>query len=230
MLWFGNPSSQKAREAMTAGVIGCIVTPKQGNAIPPGAKVIRDNGCGPPAGWVPGQDTYPGAGWPGVAKYDAWLRKGASDSELMSRTLFAVAPDVVGNARWTLRRSALWIPRMRAYGYRVAVAAQDGAEDMPEFWDLKPDVVFIGGSVPWKLGAGGRRMVGQAHARGVPVHVGKVNTRDRMLYVAKTLGAATSDGTTLARFPGTIDEVLRFLKHLGNVPEPLFLLSGEATA
>jgi hypothetical protein len=229
-MWFGNPSSQKAREAMTAGVIGCIVTPKQGNAIPPEAMWCADNGCGPPADWIPGQDTYPGAGWPGLGKYDAWLARYARDDELMSRCAFAVAPDVVGDADWTLRRSALWIPRMRRYGYRIALAAQDGAEDMPQFWDLDPDVVFIGGSVPWKLGAGGRRMVAQAHARGIPVHVGKVNTRDRMLYVAKTLGAATADGTTLAQYPSTIDEVLRFLKHVGNVPEPLFLLSGEATA
>jgi hypothetical protein len=230
VLWFGNPSSQKACDAMMAGLIGMVTTPNQGNAIPDGAAIIRDNGCGPPAGWVPGQDTYPGAGWPGVAKFDAWLRKGAADAELMSRTLFAVAPDVVGNAAWTLRRSALWIPRMRRYGYRIAVAAQDGAEDMPEYWDLKPDVLFLGGSVAWKLGAGGRRMAAQAHARGVDIHVGKVNTFQRMVYVAKILGAATSDGTTLAQYPGTIDEVLRFLKRLGHLPEPLFLLDGEATA
>lgn len=212
---------------MTAGLIGCITTPKQGNVPPPGAWIIRDNGCGPPKNWRPGQDTYPGAGWPGVAKYDRWLARGAADPDMLARTLFAVAPDVVGNADWTLRRSRLWIPRMRQYGYRIAVAAQDGAEDMPELWTLDFDVLFLGGSVPWKLGPGARRLAAEAKARGKDIHAGKVNTRLRIEYFWKEIQADTGDGTTLARYPDTIDEVLRFLADVGRLPDSLLSLIPE---
>lgn len=108
-----------------------------------------------------------------------------AESHLAPRWI--VVPDVVGDAAATLERWEEWAPRMRAYGWPLAFAAQDGHRSA----DVPPDadVVFLGGSTAWKRGA--IRPFCAAHPR---VHVGRVNTY-RWLRVCADAGAESVDGT-----------------------------------
>lgn len=204
MLYFANPSTPRIREAMGAGRLGCIVTPAQGNRIPPGASWCADNGLGP------GRDGKPGkaAQLPPEEHDPAWYSWLAGRvGEAPDRCLFAVAPDVVADAAATLARSLPWLPRIRALGVPAALVAQDGLEYLPVPWDSF-DVLFIGGSTEWKLGAHARQLVAEAKGRGKRVHMGRVNSGKRYRY-AHAIGCDSADGTTLAMFPDkTLPDVL----------------------
>lgn len=180
---------------MTAGVIGCIVTPAQGNRIPDDAPWCADNGLGPR------RDGTPGTGLP-ADKWLAWLTARVTD-DTRPRCLFAVAPDVVGDAAATLAASLPWLPRIRDLGIPAAFVAQDGAEhpDHAPPWD-DFDVLFVGGSTDWKLGPHAAALVAEARRRGKRTHMGRVNTGKRFRY-ADALGCDTADGTILAMFPTT---------------------------
>lgn len=184
MKYFANPtSSSKVHEAMTHNVLGFIDTPMQGNRRPDGVVWSADNGCF-------------GKGYPGDDAWFAWL---VSNSYAAESCVFAVAPDVVGDAKATLARSAPWLPRIRELGYTAAFVAQDGLEHLPVPWD-EFDVLFIGGSTEWKLGAAVRRIVREAKRRGKHIHMGRVNSLKRLRY-AESIGCDSVDGTYLTFGP-----------------------------
>jgi hypothetical protein len=126
--------------------------------------------------------------------------------------LFVAAPDVlhfvsfdggatevpVGDAPATLAQFPVYARRLRALGFRVALVGQDGMETMLEQidWSLV-DAVFLGGSTEWKLGAGAAKLAAAAKARGLHVHMGRVNSGKRLAY-AQAIGCDTADGTFLA--------------------------------
>lgn len=182
MLYYANPASPGIRAAMTAGLLGCIVTPAQGNRVPPEAAWCADNGV------------Y-GKGWPGHTAWFRWLTKRPD----RGRCAFAVAPDVVGDAAATLTRSLPWLPRIRALGIPAAYVAQDGQEALPVPW-RSLDVLFIGGTTEWKLGPHAQALAAEARRHGKPVHVGRVNSLKRMRW-ARHIGATSADGTILAMYP-----------------------------
>lgn len=183
MQYFANPSKGLVADAMSAGLIGCIATPKSGNdRVPPNAYWCADNGCF-------------AKGYPGDDAWWAWLEQHAGKE----RCLFAVAPDVVGDAAATLARSLEWLPRIRSLGVPAAYVAQDGWEDVPPPWD-EFDVLFIGGSTEFKLGPVARGAVGEAKARGKRIHMGRVNSERRIRYAA-AIGCDTADGTYLVFGP-----------------------------
>jgi hypothetical protein len=190
VLYFGNPSTQQSREAMNAGSLGCIITPAQGNVLPLNVRWCADNGCF-------------GKGYPGDDKWINWLAKFRSHAD---RCVFAVAPDVVGDAVATLARSAPWLPQIRELGFPAALVAQDGLEDLDVPWDSF-DVLFIGGSTDWKLSDAARVIITEAKRRGKWVHMGRVNTGRRYNY-ARAIGCDSADGTTIAQFPRTLRDVL----------------------
>jgi hypothetical protein len=97
--------------------VGFIATPAQGNGRPPGVVWCADNGVF-------------GSGYPGDAGYLAWLAAQAGKADC----LFAVAPDVVADAAGTLTRSAPFLDPIRRLGYPVALAAQDGLEQLAVPW------------------------------------------------------------------------------------------------
>lgn len=176
-------SSPVIRDAMRAGEIGLLITPADRRK-PAGYPVwAADNGCF-------------GKGYPGDAGYLTWLDE---LSPHVDRCLFAVAPDVVGDHEATLARSRPFFTAIRELGYPVAFVAQDGltADACP--WD-EFDVLFIGGSTDWKLGPDVVDLCFVAHQRGVPVHLGRVNSAKRLRHAAH-LGCATADGTFLAFGP-----------------------------
>ena len=67
MLYLATPSGPDVRAAMSAGHLGCMTTPAQGNRVPPGAWYAADNGRF-------GCDGK-GRNWPGLAEWRAWLTR-----------------------------------------------------------------------------------------------------------------------------------------------------------
>jgi hypothetical protein len=195
MRYFANPSTERVRDAMTAGLLDFIATPTQGNVLIDGVPWCADNGCF--------SDKYVGD--------EAWFDWLAKRAHRAGDCMFATAPDVVGDAAATLERSRPWLARIRALGYPAALVAQDGLERLEVPWD-EFDVLFIGGSTEWKLGAAARGLVAEAKARGMWVHMGRVNTGKRFRY-AEAIGCDSCDGTTLAQFPdATLPDVLSWLR------------------
>jgi hypothetical protein len=170
---------------MSAGRIGCMTTPAQGNRIPQGALYAADNGKF-------------GKGWPGPAAWWAWLTDTITQYGA-DRCLWAVAPDVPTDAAATLAESLPWLARIRKFGVPVAFAAQDGSEHGLIPWGAF-DVLFLAGSTEWKIGPAARQLAAEARARGLAVHMGRVNSRQR-LRLADAFGCATADGTYLAFGP-----------------------------
>lgn len=126
--------------------------------------------------------------------------------------LFVAAPDRIlvgpdgqpigGDARGTLEDFPAWAAEIRALGYPVAFIAQNGLEDMLDEvpWD-ELDVMFIGGTTEWKLGDGARKVLEEAKRRGKGTHVGRVNTKNRMVLLDGWGVVDTIDGTKLAFGP-----------------------------
>lgn len=191
MRYYATASGALVRQAMTDGLLGCILTPR--NSTHPTAPLIADNGCFG-ANYVGDQDW-----WEWLARLDA------------ERVAFATAPDVVADWSATLERSAPWLPDIRSLGMPAALVAQDGATPHSVPWgDF--DVLFVGGSTAWKLGDEAASVMAAAVARGVPVHMGRVNTLKRMRYAFQH-GCASIDGTYLAYGPDVnLPRLLTFMR------------------
>lgn len=211
VLYFANPvGSPLVREAMTAGLLGFIDTPLQGNTRPPGVTWCADNGCF-------------GKGYPGDEAWFDWLTNHAADA---GTCWFAVAPDVVGDASATLNRSLPWLPRIRSLGYPAAFVAQDGLEDLIVPWE-QFDVLFVGGSTEWKLSPPARRIIRDARARRKRVHMGRVNSLRRYRY-AETIGCDSVDGTFLTFGPDVnLPRLLGWVNRISAEPGLFDLLEGE---
>jgi len=109
---------------------------------------------------------------------------------------FVTVPDVVGSARRTLEVFDHWSPRLA--DWKLALACQDGQEDLPIPWD-DIHAVFIGGSTNWKCGPYATQIIKAAQALEKWVHVGRVNGPARLDYFDK-LGVDSIDGTGLSRY------------------------------
>ncbi len=183
MLYAANPcGSSQVVAAMRDGRLAFIDTPRQGNARPDDVQWMADNGCF--------SDKW---------DWRTWWTFLANNADRADSCLFAVAPDVVGDAAATLEKSAPWMPQMRDLGYRVAFVAQDGQESLPVPWD-EFDALFIGGSTEWKLGPHARELAAEAKRRGRWVHMGRVNSERRYRYAA-AIGCDSADGTYLTFGP-----------------------------
>lgn len=156
----------------------------QGNVLIEGAVWCADNGCF-------------GKGYPGDEGWLAWLKGLQHRAE---DCLFATAPDVVGDAEASLARSLPLLPKIRELGFKAALVAQDGMENMELPWD-EFDVLFLGGKKTpnpadeWKLGPGARKLAIEARRRGKWVHCGRVNSRKRYFTLAPICDSC--DGTYL---------------------------------
>lgn len=129
-------------------------------------------------------------------RYLAWLGRRGLHAE---RCLFATAPDVVGDASATMRRSLPMLHRIRAAGYPAALVAQNGlVPDAVPWSDI--DALFLGGTTAWKLGREAALLSAEARRRGIWVHMGRVNSLRRLI-LAETMGCDSADGTFLAFGP-----------------------------
>lgn len=224
---YGEGVQEAARQR---GDIGITVTPKHANL--EGARhfpsVIVDNG-------VFSKDGFHEAKWRKL------VREVAASPDLKAKTRFVVAPDhlihlddgsVVGDAKGTnvmFPRYAQWIHHI---GLPVAYVAQNGLEDMLDQipWD-QMDAIFVGGDDAWKEGRfpdtpEGReasknwhRIWATARHKGIPIHVGRVNSARRLNLSVFGATAVTVDGNHPAHHPDNINEVGKWLDLWNTKPE-----------
>lgn len=143
-----------------------------------------------------------------LARYLAWLHGFATIRE---RCAFVTAPDVVADAAATWERSQSALPAIRAAGWKAALVAQNGIEDMDIAWDAF-DAIFIGGDTAWKLSACAQTVVAEAKRRGKWAHMGRVNSQKR-LELAWDFGCDSVDGNYLGFGPDTnLPKLLRWLE------------------
>lgn len=123
---------------------------------------------------------------------------------------FVAAPDVVGDAHATLARWPFWSKVIRGAGFVPALVGQDGmtVEDIP--W-RELGALFIGGYTEWKLGSQAETLISFAKARGLWVHMGRVNSIERIGEAARK-GCDSFDGSRHSWFadrhiPTSLDAV-----------------------
>lgn len=114
---------------------------------------------------------------------------------------FCVVPDVVADHHATLELWHQWAPIVRDAGLPPAFVLQDG---IPGPDAIPPDAaaVFIGGSTAFKLGEDAHACVDAAKARGLWVHMGRVNSEGRIAYAA-SIGCDSIDGSGWSKFVDT---------------------------
>lgn len=120
----------------------------------------------------------------------------AREAHHQVKCLFVTVPDVVGSARRTLEVFDHWAPQLA--GWNLALACQDGQEDLPIPWGLI-SAIFIGGTTRWKLSEHPAQIIRAAQAIGKHTHVGRVNDPARWKHF-EDLGVDTGDGTGIARY------------------------------
>ncbi len=132
----------------------------------------------------------------------AFLRMLAFLTDCESKPLFVVSPDVVGDWRETMRKFSVWGPVIRELGLPVALVGQDGLPvDSVPWKDI--DAYFIGGTDKWKLTNDSRNLVHKARDREKHVHMGRVNSCQR-IHTATKWGCDTVDGTSFTWFADTL--------------------------
>lgn len=188
MIYLATPSTTDARNAMAAGKLGALLTPDSWSAGNPAVENFafhaNDNAC-----YAKGE-MFDASDWL------AWL-------EMMrpwqDSCLFAVLPDVVGNAEATFRRGLRYAGAVRGMGYAAALVAQEGISDLEIPWG-EIDAIFLGGRTEgFKFGEG-LEVATEANRRGLWTHMGRVNSF-RRLRSAALAGIDSADGTYLTFGP-----------------------------
>lgn len=165
--------------------LGVLLTPRTGNSVDTilsfQAPWAADNGC---------------FGSFDEARFVRMLGRIAGVAGL----LWVAAPDVVCDQATTLALYDRWQPILAAHGLPAALVAQGGADKLPVPWD-RLDAIFIGSPTDWKLSDEARRLCVQAKDRGKLVHVGRVNSRKRILHLARWGCVDSIDGSSFSRWP-----------------------------
>lgn len=157
--------------------------------------------------------------------------------------LWATAPDVVGDHNATVARSAEWLPIIRKMGFQAAFVLQNHATVANVPW-CSFDTVFVGGvpeCIPcgyerpaaefrmkrcplcnarlteWKTSAAVLPLIAEAQRRDMQVHIGRVNTWERLSWSA-SVGADSADGTYFMFGPPEqqVGDMIRWLDRLAN--------------
>ncbi len=166
--------------------VAALRTPSDGNALPETMPWAADNDC------------FAGLNAPN------YLRFVARCAEHKNRPLWITCPDKVGDMRETWRMFHKWMPMLVEVGLPVALVLQDGLEQPKNYYPLPwalsiVSAVFVGGSTAWKLSDHAAKFIHQAKAAGKLVHVGRVNSKQRIEYFAR-LGVDTIDGSGFSKW------------------------------
>jgi len=208
---------------MDQGLIGCLYTRGQGYSM---HRLERwtwalDNECFSRA------ESFDLTAW---LEWVATIPAAARES-----CLFATAPDVLGDSEATLERSLHVLPMIRAAGFPAAFVIQNGATDRVP-WE-HCDAVFVGGVpecpacswvrpaadqaktcplcgrrlIEWKIGPEAETIVRHAVHRGKHVHMGRVNSKKRLV-LAASWGCDSADGTFIRFAPdANLPRLLRWV-------------------
>lgn len=123
---------------------------------------------------------------------DTWIAELPRVLEAERAPDFVVIPDMVASAD-SLAFSLSWLPRVPRSTVPLALVVQNGMKPDAIPWDARFDVVFVGGSVDWKLRTGGA-WAAAAHAHGKRCHVGRVGSMKRVSW-AHAAGADSIDSS-----------------------------------
>ena len=134
-----------------------------------------------------------GFGGLNIPAYLALLQR---EEHQQKRFRFVTVPDIVASARRTLELFDYWYERL--CGWKLALVAQDGQEDLPMPWDLI-DAVFIGGTTQFKMSKAAIDIIRTAQAMDKWTHVGRVNHPARWQHF-EDLKVDSVDGTGIARY------------------------------
>lgn len=171
--------------------------------------------------WLPfalDNDAY--SAWSQKRDWDesAWLALLRSMTEL--KPMWALVPDVVANREATLERWDKYAPVVKAFGFKLAFAVQDGMtpDDVPQDADL----VFVGGTTDWKWD--NVKMWTSHFPR---VHVGRVNGIER-LWECEALRVESVDGTGWFRDSDGRGKALKLKRWMEGEKAPVKPLEVEA--
>jgi hypothetical protein len=197
MYFSGAPN--RALLALRRPDVGVMYNPDSGNILDPDVPTALENGC-----FAKG------------AAFDehAWMRWLAQQPR--AGCMFAVAPDVFGDAFATCLRSTPLLGDIKALGFQAAFVLQNGVTDALIPWSLL-DCLFVGGDDLFKLGWTARHYVAEARARGKWTHMGRVNSWTRMVQAAQA-GYDSVDGTYLKYGPDV--NLPRLIRWLDGVNTP----------
>lgn len=179
MRYYATASGPKVKAAMRAGLIDLLNTPDSAYIVEPGVRWAADNGCFNPRTFT-------------FTRWGRWLLRQPRTAD------WATVPDVVGDHDATLRRWHRYAPWVRRIGFAPAFVAQDGCT--PEQVPADAEALFVGGSTEWKTSNAAHACVIEAQRRGIPTHMGRVNSL-RRLRIAAQWGCDSADGTYLAFGP-----------------------------
>lgn len=178
----GSTKTVYAMAPLLADGLGLLVTPKNRNSV---VTLAAQN-----LPWAVDNGAF--------SNFDAaGFRRLAEKVRGLPGLLWVVVPDVVAQAQATLDRFDEWAPELA--GLPLAIAGQDGLEDLDVPWD-RFACFFIGGSTAWKLSHAAADLAGEAKRRGKLVHMGRVNSLQRMRF-AQLIGCDTCDGSSASKWP-----------------------------
>jgi len=132
------------------------------------------------------------------AKFDATAFRALLSRHAPHREhcIFVACPDVVGSAMRTRELFRHFAPTLA--DWPLAYVAQNGQEYVEIPW-AECSAIFIGGDDRFKLGPETVAIIKAAKAIGKWVHVGRVNTPERVARF-EALGADSIDGTGISRY------------------------------
>lgn len=163
--------------ALPDGFVGVLTTPGH-KGIPAS---IRDG-----AQWAADNQAFTIGFQPDV--FFSWLK---TMQPYRDQCLFVAVPDAVGDYAETRRLWRQWLPAFA--GWPLAYVGQDGETDIP----TEASALFVGGSTFWKLCEQADDLIRLAQARGLHIHIGRVNWGRRYRHFRLLPGSEsfTCDGT-----------------------------------
>jgi len=157
--------------------LGQLRTPLTKYKAIPDVPIGIDNGC-----------------FSGKLRKESWKRI-ISEHKEDENLKFVCMPDVVGDARRTLE--LFYYFQHRCGEIPTALVSQDGLEDMTIPWG-QIDAIFVGGTNAFKDGKESMAIAKTAKILGKWVHVGRVNSAERIKH---WMGVADSfDGSGIAKY------------------------------